>query len=388
MSKSLGLYALTLCTSLLCFAQQNYNTPTRAPSSMHNSTTQPLKKGNIITPNASPVVDGGADLFLAADFIYWTARQAGMTFATLNYIPSNAVATSNQTYTSSKNLYVSNKYSPGFKAGLGLIMDHDGWDMYLEYTWFRTNPKSKTYTASGESVVSPHLEDTFGLTTTAPLTSFTAETATTCAQWKLRFNDFNLELGRNFYVSHYLTLRPHAGLKGGWQKQNYNIYWTYDDVTTTSGFSDVNYTTTLRQKMWDLGLRAGIDTAWMLTKNFSFVGDFALAGVWTQFTVNHVDLATTSGSLVPQENASNFQTINQRAQFHAITPVVELLLGLRFDWSFSDDNYRLRFQAAWENQVWFNQNNFSSTLSSAPLFTTRADQLTLQGLTAEVRFDF
>lgn len=382
------LFLAAAFSSFIGFAQDYDTQYQEDSSSLASPTVQNLRKDHVITPSASPVVQSGADLFVSADFIYWTAREAGLNFGTLTYVPNNTQAVDNQRYTPTQSLSVDNKYSPGFQVGLGMIMNHDGWDMLLNYTWFRTTPKSKVYTGSFDTSVTPFLGETFKFYKRLPITTFVGNSATVCSDWRYRFNNFDLELGRNFFVSHYLTLRPHFGLKGGWQRQYYNIYWNISDIVELGTYTNIDYNTRLKQKMWNVGLRTGLDSSWMLTKNFSFIGEAAVSGVWTQFTVSHIDTATTSGSSVANENASNFQTYNQKSQFYSITPVLELLLGLRFDWLFSNDDYRIRLQAGWENQVWFNQNNFSAVCESVTSSNTKSNQLTMQGLTAELRFDF
>ena len=387
MSNFKNLCALVFFTSVTCFAEQNYSSHQDTSSSTSTSGFD-YAQTKMITPNASPVVKGGSDVFFDADFIYWTARQSGMSFAATNFIPgsSSPLATDNETYPTGKNLFVNNKYSPGFKAGLGIICDHDGWDVYLQYTWFRTSPSSSAYTASflGEN---PELANTlqfYNNGSNNPFIPAESDSATGSSNWKFRFNDFNLELGRNFFVSHYLTLRPHVGLKGGWQRQLWNATWLFTGSQDPL-YEEADYLIKQKQKQWNVGLRTGIDTSWMFSKNWSIFGDFALSGVWTQFTNTRIDTATTTGGTT---SISNYQTYNQKSQYHVITPVLELALGFRFDWWFNDDDYRFRLQAGWENQVWFSQNNFESVYSTNRTNATRANQLTMQGLTAEARIDF
>jgi hypothetical protein len=59
-------------------------------------------------------------------------------------------------------------------------------------------------------------------------------------------------------------------------------------------------------------------------------------------------------------------------------------LGLRYDYWFSDDDYRFRIAASWENQLWLHQNHFIKALDAADVL----GNLSLQGFTLNVRFDF
>ncbi len=345
------------------------------------------EKISVITPNASPVVNNGLNFFFNADFIYWTAREDGLAFATLNSAAQATQAESNTVLQKGSSLFVNNKYSPGFKAGVGTYSPHDGWDVNLEYTWFRTSPSSSTYEGKG---LSPRqLNNNLSFTKLFPFEFTNVNKRTAQATWKFRLNNFDLEIGRNFFVSHYLTLRPHLGLKGGWQRQLLTSNWTLNDVTGTNvSWTSSDFVTNTKQKQWNIGLRTGIDSAWMLSKNWSIFGDFALAALWNEFSLSRIDTATTSGSPDSLENASNFQTFNQSTRFHILAPVFEFALGLRFDLWFADDQYKFRLQAGWENQTWLYQNNLDEVFPYRKTFNTNGTNLSMQGLTLEAKIDF
>ena len=74
---------------------------------------------------------------------------------------------------------------------------------------------------------------------------------------------------------------------------------------------------------------------------------------------------------------------NLKSQYHTISAVVEFQLGLRWETKFSNDDYRIRLQASWEEQVYFNQNQFI-ILGKAPYY----GNLCMQGLNIEARLDF
>ncbi len=369
-------------SSLLFSDQSSYDS--------NSSTKVDSANYHMITPSASPIAKNGSGFFFDADFIYWTAREEGLAFAGFNSNSDSSEASDNSAIPQKQSLYLNGKYSPGFKAGIGIISDHDGWDLYLQYTWYKTTPTSSTYSGSG-LLYTPELSPATGFSNTPPYAEGFPGAAERVvnSSWNFRFTNFDLELGRNFFVSSSLAIRPHFGLKGGWQRQRFAIDWQFNDVENSFiTWTNATYQQYLKQKQWNVGLRTGIDTSWILTKNWSFYGDLALAGVWTSFKVTEIDTCTTTGSSDSASNVSNFQTYNQGSEFKVISPVLELVLGIRFDWWFSNDDYRFRLQAGWENQTWFNQNNFGEVVTTQQIFNTNGTNLTLQGLTLEVRFDF
>jgi hypothetical protein len=77
-----------------------------------------------ITPNAGPRIDSDWNVFLTADFIYWTIRQDGMFYA---------VSGAGTGASGGKVHDLDWKWEPGFKVGLGFNLPHDGWDLFAEY---------------------------------------------------------------------------------------------------------------------------------------------------------------------------------------------------------------------------------------------------------------
>ena len=384
-----------------------------ADSQTNNSQTQQVMPSTIsdqmvITPNAGPVVKNGADIFVDADFIYWTARQDGLPYAytgVLNpfgSIQGSSALNGSDAFTMAKGResYIDNKMDPGFKVGAGLDLRHDGWDNYLEYTWFQTH-SSGTTTASTDTfqeTLFPGLDvrDTL-FNSTSPnsasgsVTGFFYDSAH--ASWALHFNVFDWELGRNFFVSPRLILRPHIGLKGTWQRQKftakYNGNHELSEPSTSAPFTRSElgyYKISLNQFYWGVGVRAGMDASWQFTPSWSIYGDWALSALWGKFDINRTDLQSQANGSTAATTFVNAQIVNSEREFHSLRAVLELALGLRWDYFFSDDNYRFRIQAGWEEQIWFSQNNVN--LNNDLLFRESNNDLVLQGLTVKFRFDF
>jgi hypothetical protein len=210
------------------------------------------------------------------------------------------------------------------------------------------------------------------------LNTFWANEAT--GKWHINFNVVDLELGRNFWISKWLTLRPFTGLKFDWTSQKFNVQYSDIDVdnimfTNLSDGADVNIK--MRQSQWAAGLRAGLNTAWYLWNKWCVYGDFALSGMVNHFNVRRTDEVTpSSGGAWTQNNIRN-----KRAQ--PMTAVLEWALGLRFETAFHNDDYMFQFQAGWENQVWFNQNQFIFFPNNAG-----SSDLSFQGLTVKAAFYF
>lgn len=332
-------------------------------------TTQPT---NQITPSANPMVTHWCDPYLTADFIWWRVEQDGMNFATSGTEP---LAQDSVTLVNAGKGHVAHprfKYEPGFKVGFGVKFRHDGWDMYANYTWLRTD--------FGDTKKSLHAKTTSGIAATTELfgtlgVALPSVTHEAEGKWSLHFNALDIELGRNYWISQWLTLRPHFGMKFSWLDQDYHV--EYEGISTPTfdvsiDASNVRIHNDIDQ--FGVGLRTGLDTAWYLWKKWCIFGEFAVSALWNDFDVKRKDTTQTA--------IGSFTTLNTKFDSHSVSAVIEIALGLRFETTFHNDDYLFMLQAGWEEQIWFNQNQFFNPLSQSP------QDLTFEGLTIKAGFDF
>lgn len=347
----------------LSFANEDYE-------DSHETKTQPVA---LITPSAAPIVNHGFDVFLFGDFIYWSARVDGVQSTFTNQTFANPKPGESPSEPSDETRTSHFHLKPGFKAGIGMNFEHDGWDSLARYTWFRTHANTNshgtnlyTFKTAGQNIYNGP-----GIATT---------------DWKLHFNAVDWELGRNYYISPKLLLRPFFGLKGTWMTQYLSSYISNLDPTSET---NVQYSSQVNEKLdfWGVGIRPGLQTSWQLSSQWSIFGDLALSALWGQFKNTEKEHLVIS-NLENTDNSGEYDSQQYVGSFHTITPVLEFALGLRWDYKFSDDDYRVRLQAGWEEQVWFNQNQFLYTSEGYPIPGSNFGNLVMQGLTVEFRFDF
>lgn len=322
----------------------------------------------VITPAAGPRVSNGADVFITADFLLWRPQEEGMAYAFTGL--GDNVANVGQ----GSVLQPGWRWEPGFKVGLGLNLDHDGWDLYAQYTWLQSERKDNTpfnSTLAPTWNIADNFNDLF-----SNVGNSVNSIRTAASTWKLEYNTIDLDLGRNFFVSQYLTTRPFFGFRGAWNKTNYQV--TYTSPDGTYAIDATQYQMDNNQDYWGFGLRTGLNTGWHFTNEFGFYGDFALSTLWSEFKTGRVD---TRKDIIGAGNPVN--VINTQNNFYSIVPVTELEFGLRYETWFSDDDYHFLVQAGWSNLVWYNYNQTFKLAEEG----SHGD-LTLQGLTVKVRFDF
>jgi len=317
---------------------------------------------SVITPKAAPCVKDGVNLFITADFIYWGAKEDQLEFCqtvAATFVTGTPVTNLDQGSVIRPDL----NWNPGFKAGLGYDFCHDGWDVYAEYTWYHVNNFRTSVDITDTSLVIADAYWGVNLDFTTPFYQ------TSSSRWNLHFNVIDANLGRNFYVSPRLAFRPSLGLKGTWQKQNYRVEFATAAVDDIDAADNV-----MNNKMnyWGVGIRGGLNSSWHFTREFSLIGDLALTGLWETFNVTRVDRSALTG----------INNVNEKDNFSTLKPVIEWMIGLRWEMWICCDAYHLAFDAAYEQQFWLSQNQLQTGF-----FSSNGD-LVFQGLTAKARFDF
>jgi hypothetical protein len=345
--------------------RESKNKPTVIPEELKIET-----EGSVITPSVYPCVNRGSNTYATLDFLWWKTVIGGTDYA-VNGCADGYNTSLGTNVKSGTQKRADFGFEPGLKLGLGTYLDGDGWDLYLQYTHL-AGPEEKnsirTSLGKGGKTLIPI---TTGDGVVAPISFELAR-----SQWRQDFNVVDLELGRNFFISQYLILRPSIGLKTAWIHEvlKYTFAPTPDTSDPRSGGpNEVLAVYSLRQQhMWGLGLRGSIDTMWHITKNWAIYGDIAFTTLWANFHTKAQDKLTES-------IMGQYQSLDLHYAIQSLVPVIETGLGLAYVTWFSDNDYRFQLQAGWEHQVWTDMNYFQLSRSGA---------LSAQGLTVKAALAF
>lgn len=349
-----------------------------------------------ITPAAGPAVSNGADIYIQADYIYWYASELGVNYVGSNFYLNQTTFFKGQSpqsdYTAPKGRVYTpgNKASSGFKVGMGIDFDYDGWDLGVIYTWYRNHHQS--------SVAAPLNAEGKVTTNLAPIIYQEyfdgSHLVYADSSLKLDLNVIDLELAREFYISPKLILRPYLGSKATWGRQEFLIHETLRgerktlypfEASESSNLAESFYTTANKQGNWGFGMRCGMDMSWLFTKSFSLYGKASITLLWQYLRAERVDLYNSIEDLMTNEVLlTNYQDVNYHQRVHVVNPIFETQIGLRYDYLFSEERYRFRAQLGWECQAWLGQNVFLTQYGDGQ----NVYDLTLQGLTAQLRLDF
>jgi hypothetical protein len=258
-------------------------------------------------------------------------------------------------------------WSWGFRAGLGYNFEHDGWDALLNWTWFRANEKKESHPASG------NVDWPTQINVANAGADSTASSKEATGHGRLHLNFLDFELGREFFVSKWLTLRPFVGARGAWINRNFSFeYEGLSGTGTSVGGHNHN-------RFRGGGLRSGLNTQWGLGSGWSFFGDLALSLIYgVQRLHEHQDNDTTGARV---EHVHNSWTI--------VRPMLDLAFGFRWDRLLSCDQYRIRVQLGWEQHTMFGfEKDMNFVSGGQGKFTFNQGDLALSGVSLQLRFDF
>lgn len=317
----------------------------------------------MINPPARPVVKDGVDLWIQAEALYMHATEDGMDFAIEN---NSAVA-----YQSGRVKNAHYDWDWGFRLGLGYNMAHDGWDLLLNWTWFHSHEHHDEEAGTGEFLFGTRSDP-------GPTGQGNFQATEADEHHHLHLNLLDLEMGREFFVSKWLTVRPHVGLRAGWIHRNFEVEYEGGTTLGTNELEDE-----FHNRYRGIGLRSGFDTQWGLGSGWSIFGQMAFSLLYGRHHLHaEEELEAITGAETPQENV--------RSRYTMVRTMADFALGLRWDHLFYDDRYRIRLQLGWEEHVLFGFNRDIDFVDDVVRgkFTSNRGDLAFSGVSLQARFDF
>ncbi len=324
-----------------------------------------------ITPPIIPNVSCGWNIEISADFIWWDTYIDGMQYGISNVADGGPFVPFGTSVGRGTIANPNFKFEPGFKVGIGSSLGHDGWDIFANYTWLRNGndlPSHLTGTP-GAGAIGP-----FKIPTFPNSGGELAESA--AASFSQSTNVLDVELGRAFFISRHLILRPFTGLKGAWIQNNLRCDYRFiPDPFSNAGdptvFNVVGGSSKFVQSMGGVGIRSGLNTDWLIWRNLGIYANFACTLLWSDFHAREKDYTETT-NLGITVNLNTLQTVRK------VNPVLEAGLGISYVMWNCDNSYRFQFQLGWEEQVWFDFNQIR----------VANNNMSLHGLTGNFNFTF
>ncbi len=345
-----------------------------------------------VNPPAHCMGQCANDLYVTGAFLWWLPDEADLSLGFNQKTPIViASATSPGAGINGNVIRFKSQWDPGFRVGLGW-QSHtaEGWDVYLDWTWYKNNTTQNATAASTATIDSangivPYWGFNYYATAYGTYRNMKAT-------WRLLYNMIDLELGRDFFVSCALSLRPHLSVEGGWIHRKFNVFYS-GLLSTTDPYDGPTESYSSRSNYWGIGPKAGLSGNWWLGAGFKFFGNLSgslLSGRVTKNTASFTNIGSTN--LNPYYNSFSDSKIFR------IVPHLQSIVGAGWDVCFCCEQYRFSITAGWEvNEFWnvpmvlnpdavvISDTTFNFDISNKE---SRTHNLGLSGLTAEARFDF
>lgn len=203
---------------------------------------------------ASPFVDGER-WALGLEYIFWETRVEGTEFAYSNSALSPSIPITGSVYS----------VKPGWTSGLRIFgakyFEYDRWSLQASFTLLR--PNGSEATASALSSARIPLKGVL-------LSNTYLDTAK--ASYNLDYYDLEVNLGRDFYVSNALSIRPFFGIETLWFDQSLTTRYSGGE---TLGLDTVTLIDT--SDLWGMGPEIGLTSGWFLGLGFKLLASSRVA---------------------------------------------------------------------------------------------------------------
>ncbi len=319
------------------------------------------------------------DYWADVSFTCWIAEQQGMDLALSSVETSigNVLTPSNGKY-----LFQETSFKPGFKLGLGADIDHDDWNFFAEYAWFRSTTLVNSAAPTDPRIGTPLA--TGGVSVWYMRNWANARATTVVSSWNLKMDLLDVGLSRPCYQGTHLIVSPFATLRGLWIRQLLDISLATN--TAATGASRLAVSSATRSHSWAAGPAAGMQGKWHLGYGMRIEADVAGSVLFTRYTkVTHTETPFT----VADANLNGEKSIFRFHDYDCLRATTEMNVGLGWGRYLDCRNYHWDILASYDLQVFWNQNMLRQLVDSANAGTGHGpSNLYLHGLTLATRLDF
>lgn len=307
------------------------------------------------------------------EFLWWRATEDSLEYAQRISVTENANGIPIDL--KSKDLDQDFEFDPGFRIGLGYNFCYDGWDVHASWTFHYTHPSTSV---TGLPDPDQNIIGFLGLVPTNAGTVQFVRYERAKTNWQLQFNTWDLELGRDFYLGQYLSIKPTLGLKGAVIRQHLQAdYFNSNIGNNTFPIGYPNHSFRGKSRWWGVGPKASMTGHWFFGPGFSLYGILSGALLYGEFTIRHKVDAIDTRIIVGRQTG-----FDGRDDFYRLRPMTQLAIGLEWSRCFMDWFF-FSIHAGWETQYWWDQFEMF-TLSDL----TPEGDLSFTGLDVGFRMDF
>jgi hypothetical protein len=324
---------------------------------------QPSQEPNPIgiNPPARPVVSEGWNLWAQGEALFWKAA-----VDRLNYVivEKNSSAPNPPFHASIKSAEFD--WNWGYRLSAGYTMPHDRWDLAATWTSINNNGSQSERAKGSKTLLQPT-----GYQNTLP-----SDISSVQGKWEIDLSQVELALGKEFFPSPWIKLRPMGGMRSAWIDQTTDAHsknFSNSEIAEQHG----------KWHFWGLGFVAGAQVDWMLSHDWSLFSFADYSILWGYFS--HEQRQTHAPS----------QLYQLKKSMRCARGVYDIGFGLKWSHLFSDNRWKLSCKAGYEyhlypeqNQFLYNTNIVSPGQSDDGSFINNGGDLTYKGLSISIQIDF
>lgn len=325
----------------------------------------------------------GVNFFADLSFTYWLAQEDGLFLAYVDVANSmdtpGGIPDTPNTHIVSQ----SSGFKPGFKVGMGLVVDHES-VLKAEYTWYRSENKFNANTLS-DTVPFTYIPTGVGTAVWWPSPWFTQDGiigSVFSSTWNLALDFADATASYPFYLGKRIIVNPFVGLRGAWIRQSMIIALTESTVDVITPLTPQPMYSRTYSQSWAVGPRIGTNSAYLLPAGFQLEGSIAASLLYTRYTnIRHTE---------DPENIDLFALHESLKNYGCLRPAAELGLGLGWGSYISSGDYHIEFSADYDFAIYWSQNMMRAIMDQFYFGSANGSpgDLFMQGLTVTGRFDF
>lgn len=320
------------------------------------------------TATGVPQLQDGRGCFLGIGATYQTIilSQSDFAFSASEWDDANEEIV---TPAKGRLLEAKNNYAWGINAQLGYNFEHDNIYGAITNRYFKSSFNSKASVKDPAGIIPTRISQE--TTTGADYAAYEAS-----SNWTAYYDLLGIEIGRDFYVSRYLSIKPMFGLLLN--------FISLEDRISYSGLEYAEDSEYVKDKLdsFGFGPQTGfvLDIGLQQKEGFSIFSDTRVALMYSNFDIQHSDV-------ISGDENSDF-TIKTNP--HRVLPYVDSILGLSYEKTTQNKKNHFKIRAGYEIQYFFglNQMIYPVDINTGNEFKLQEGNMETSGLLIDFTWTF
>jgi hypothetical protein len=315
----------------------------------------------------------GLDWYTTGELLYWDAKIGGTEYAFSTGEDNNLPNPPIRGRVKGNSL----GWEIGGRVGVGRVISHDQWDLYLNFTYYQNHNGSSCSKSPPAYIVSQ--VGFFG-------GAFEKAKSTV----DLTYLNLDLELGRKYFMSRLFAVRPYISLKAMRIFQEQKVKLNFSELELSGQSIGEFYRVYNRCNLDGIGPRIGIQGSLFIGHGFQLEGALAGAVLYSYFD-----------GVEKEKSSPNASSVNVNIRLKGKTkhfvPFAQIFLGMSWSDFLPKKKGYITLQMGYEILYFWRENqalspnnwDFTNAGSSTRLdFERFGEDLSFYGITSKVRLDF